>query len=68
MAVFDEESIFGQKRKPPATHEIGQTLDDLSAPELAERITLLQAEIARLEQAIGARQSTRAAANAAFKT
>jgi uncharacterized small protein (DUF1192 family) len=67
MAVFDEESVFGQKPKKPPRHEIGQTLDDLSAPELAERIELLRAEIARLEAAIGARRSTRAAANAAFK-
>jgi uncharacterized small protein (DUF1192 family) len=68
MAISDEEAVFLQKRKPPAGHEIGQTLDDLSAPELAERIVMLRAEIARLEQAINARQSTRAAANAAFRT
>ncbi len=67
MPNFDEESVFGAKRKPPATHEIGQNLDDLSAPELAERIALLQSEIARLEQAIEARKATHAAASAAFK-
>jgi len=39
----------------------------LSAPELGERITLLKAEIERLERAIEARQATRAAASAAFK-
>ena len=67
MADFDEESVFGAKRKAPAAHEIGQNLDDLSAPELAERIALLRSEIERLERAIAARQATRAAAAAAFK-
>lgn len=68
MADFEEEQIFG--RKPPKslpTHMIGQLIDDLSAAELAERIGLLQAEIARLEQAIEARHATRNAAAAAFK-
>jgi uncharacterized small protein (DUF1192 family) len=67
MVEFDEESVFGTKRKAPAAHEIGQNLDDLSAPELAERIALLRSEIERLERAIAARQATRAAAAAAFK-
>jgi uncharacterized small protein (DUF1192 family) len=67
MAEFDEESVFGTKRKAPLVHEIGQNLDDLSAPELAERIALLKAEIERLERAIEARQATREAARAAFK-
>ena len=67
MAEFDEESVFGAKRKAPTVHEIGQNLDDLSAPELAERIALLKAEIGRLERAIEARQATREAARAAFK-
>jgi uncharacterized small protein (DUF1192 family) len=67
MAELDEESVFGAKRKAPPVHEIGQNLDDLSAPELGERITLLKAEIERLERAIEARQATRAAASAAFK-
>ncbi len=67
MANFEEESVFGTKRKAPAAHEIGQNLDDLSAPELAERIALLKAEIERLERAIGARRATQAAAHAAFK-
>ena len=68
MADFDEESVFGAKPKKPAAHEIGQNLDDLGAPELAERIELLRSEIARLERAIEARQATRTAAHAAFKT
>ena len=67
MAESDEESVFGAKRKTPPAHEIGQNLDALSAPELAERIGLLKAEVERLERAIEARQATRAAADAAFK-
>jgi uncharacterized small protein (DUF1192 family) len=67
MASFDEEQVFGQKPKLKPTHEIGQNIDDLSAAELAERIELLKAEIARLEKAIEARQATHAAAAAAFK-
>jgi uncharacterized small protein (DUF1192 family) len=67
MAAFDDESLFGQRPKPLLAHEIGQNLDDLSAPELMERITLLRAEIERLEKAIEARQATRAAAASAFK-
>jgi uncharacterized small protein (DUF1192 family) len=68
MAELDEESVFGAKRKAAAAHEIGQILDDLSAPELAERIALLKAEIERLERAIEARGATRQAAQSAFKT
>ncbi len=67
MAEFDEGAAFGAKPKAPPVHAIGQTLDDLSAPELAERIGLLKAEIERLERAIEARQATRSAAEAAFK-
>ena len=42
-------------------------IDDLSAPELTERIALLRSEIGRLEKAIEARQATRAVANSVFK-
>jgi uncharacterized small protein (DUF1192 family) len=67
MAALDDESVFGAKPKPRLDHEIGQSIDDLSAPELAERIALLRSEIDRLEKAIEARQATRAAADSAFK-
>jgi uncharacterized small protein (DUF1192 family) len=68
MAGFDEDSLFGAPRKSAATHEIGQMLDLLSAPELAERIDILKQEIARLEAAIKAREATRQAAGAFFKS
>ena len=67
MPAFDEEAVFGARPKTKVVHEIGQGLDDLSAPELRERIEALRAEIARLESAIAAREATRAAADAAFK-
>ena len=52
MAALDDESAFGAKPKPRLAHEIGQNIDDLSAPELTERIALLRSEIDRLEKAI----------------
>jgi uncharacterized small protein (DUF1192 family) len=67
MSALDEESVFGRKREPPTVHEIGQNIDDLSAPELAERIHILREEIKRLERGIEARHATRATANATFK-
>jgi uncharacterized small protein (DUF1192 family) len=67
MPESDEEAVFAAKRKAPPVHEIGQNLDDLSAPELAERVGLLKREIERLERAIEARSATRSAADAAFK-
>ena len=68
MAGFDEENVFGTPRKAPAIHEIGQSIDLLSAPELAERIESLKREIARLEAAIKDREATKQAAAAFFKT
>ena len=67
MAAFDDDPVFAPKPKAPVAHEIGQNIDDLSAPELAERIALLRSEIDRLERAIEARQATRAAAASIFK-
>ena len=67
MVVTDDDSIFGAPRKAP-THEIGQSIDLLSAPELADRIELLQSEIVRLQAAISAREATKQAASAFFKT
>jgi uncharacterized small protein (DUF1192 family) len=68
MAGFDEESLFGAPRKAAAVHEIGQAIDLLSAPELAERIESLKQEILRLEAAIKAREATKQAASAFFKS
>ncbi len=68
MAGIDEEGIFGAPRKASTLHEIGQPIDLLSARELAERIESLRQEIARLEAAIMAREATKQAASAFFKT
>lgn len=68
MAAFDEDDALGRPRPKPPAHAIGQPLDDLSAPELAERIALLKAEIERLEAAIVQRNATRNAAAAFFKS
>lgn len=67
MEEFDEESVFGKPRPKTETHVIGQGLDALSAPELAERIEALKVEIQRLEAAIAAREATRQAASAVFR-
>ena len=67
MAQEDDEIFGAPPRKKAATHEIGQSLDDLSAQEIAERIAILQAEIARLEEARRAKQASLSAAGAFFK-
>ena len=41
MAGFDDE-VFGAPPVKPPVHAIGQPIDDLSAPELAERIAVLK--------------------------
>jgi uncharacterized small protein (DUF1192 family) len=64
----DNDEIFGAPpRKPASSHEIGQSLDELSVQEIAERITTLQAEITRLEEARRAKQTSLSAAAAFFK-
>ena len=68
MAGFDEENPFGAPRPVGPHHEVGQTLDLLSAHELGERIELLRGEIARLESAIEARDAKKQAASAFFKS
>ena len=60
--------MFGDDEvKKPKAHEVGMPIDTMSVGELEERIGLLRGEIARLEQAIGARKNTRAAADSLFK-
>ena len=61
---MDAEELFA--RKPMPALVIGEDLGLLSVEELRERIGLLTAEIARLEAAIAAKQSSRAAADAVF--
>ena len=51
----------------PKGHEVGMVLDAMSVEELQERIAMLEAEIARLQAAIAARNKTRNDADALFK-
>jgi uncharacterized small protein (DUF1192 family) len=53
--------------KKKVTHEMGQDLALLSVGELAERVTLLKDEIARLEAEITRKRASQTAADAFFK-
>jgi uncharacterized small protein (DUF1192 family) len=53
--------------KKKLIHEIGQELALLSVGEIAERIELLQQEIARLEEAKANKQASLSAADQFFK-
>lgn len=59
--MFDEEEA-----KKPATYAIGQNLEDMSVEEITATIELLQAEIARLEEARKAKSDHMSAAEALF--
>ncbi len=48
-------------------HEIGQDLSQLSVFELKERIVALTEEIARIEKAVEAKESSKSAADSFFK-
>ena len=63
----DDEGIFGAPPRKAPAHEIGQNLDDLSIHQIEERIALLEAEIARLQEARKAKQASLGAAAAFFK-
>ncbi|MDP2357900.1 MAG: DUF1192 domain-containing protein [Beijerinckiaceae bacterium] len=67
MAKTDDD-VFGAPPKKKTIHEIGENLDTFSADELAERIELLQAEIARLDIARASKEASRAAAASFFKS
>jgi len=64
MPAIDEDD----RPKKRIVHEIGQDLALLSVVELRERVTLLQEEIARLEEAIGKKQASRSVADQFFKS
>ncbi len=53
--------------KKPKGHEIGQDLSTLSEEELKALIETLQGEIARIQAALDEKQSSRSAAEAAFR-
>ena len=63
MPAIDEDD----RPKKKITHDIGQDLTLLSVQELADRITLLKDEIARLDQERAKKQVSRSAADQFFK-
>jgi uncharacterized small protein (DUF1192 family) len=56
-----------QPVKKAKTYELGQELSKHSVGDLEALIDALKAEIARVEQALGAKQSSKSTAEAAFK-
>jgi len=60
--MFDDEAV-----KKPKGHEVGMVIDTMSVDELGTRIEMLRGEIVRLEEAIAARQKTKAAADSLFR-
>jgi len=64
MAIDPEELL---PRKKAADIVLGEDIAAMSAHELAHRIALLEAEIARCREAIVAREHTKSAADAFFK-
>ena len=62
------EDEFGYRPKKVVTHEIGQDLSALSEHELVERVDLLGAEIARIEEEARRKAAVRNAAGAFFKS
>jgi uncharacterized small protein (DUF1192 family) len=61
--MFEEEASPRKK----TVHDVGQDLSSLSIAEIDERMALLQAEIARLDEAKTRKLRTQAAADALFK-
>ncbi len=55
-----------EPRKTPK-FEIGGDLSTLSVEELKELVAVLKGEIARIEEAVGAKESSREAADSVFK-
>jgi uncharacterized small protein (DUF1192 family) len=65
MRAMDTDDIAPPPKKK--SHELGQDLSKHSVADLEALIDTLQAEIARVEQALGAKQSSKSAAEAVFK-
>jgi uncharacterized small protein (DUF1192 family) len=56
-----------EPKKKPKSYELGQDLTKLSVGELNALIDGLKAEIARVEASLASKQSSKSAAEAAFK-
>jgi len=64
---MDEDDFFSTKPADPLTLVCKQELGPLSVAELDERIVLLKAEIARVEDHLAFSQAHRSAADELFK-
>jgi len=63
MAAIDEDD----RPKKKLVHEIGQELALLSVEEINDRISLLNDEITRLQDALAKKRASRSAADQFFK-
>ncbi|WP_137131602.1 DUF1192 domain-containing protein [Rhizobium sp. FY34] len=63
MSLFDDD-----RPKKPVAHEIGCDLSMISVAEIDQRITLLEAEIQRLQDERVAKNAGRKAAESLFKS
>ena len=64
---MDDDELFATRPPDPLTLVIRQDLGPISQDELAERIAILQTEIARVEGHMAAVDQHRSAADALFK-
>jgi uncharacterized small protein (DUF1192 family) len=64
---MDEDDFFSSRPQDPLTLLVKQDLGPISQDELAERIQILKAEIARVEQHMTAVDQHRSAADELFK-
>jgi uncharacterized small protein (DUF1192 family) len=65
MPAMDLDDLAPPPKKK--SYELGQDLSKLSVDELKALIEALKAEIARVEQALNAKQSSKSAAESVFK-
>jgi uncharacterized small protein (DUF1192 family) len=64
---MDLDELFAKRPDSPLTQLVKQDLDPFSVEELKERVEILSAEIARVNQKIQVSVNFRASANAIFK-
>jgi uncharacterized small protein (DUF1192 family) len=64
---MDLDELFAKRPDDPLTQLVKQDLDPFSVEELKERVEVLTAEIARVNQKIQASVNFRASADAIFK-
>ena len=63
MSIFDED-----RPRKPVSAQPGESLATLSVEELRARIEIYRAEIGRIEQDIAAKEASRKAADAVFRS